>query len=665
MSKRILLSLLVVLTLIMTACGGGETVVEEETPAPVEEQASQEVGSDSKEAPMLAEMVAAGELPPLEERLPENPMVIEPVEQIGKYGGTWRMAMKGSQDGALMFRTLSLYEGLVRWAPDFSEPIPNVAESWEVNDDATETIFHLRKGLRWSDGAPFTADDIVFWNEDILLNEEYQEIFGLPSRFVFGGEGVRVEKIDDYTVAFKFAAPAGLFIQALSHPSAAVEPTRYPKHYLSQFHPKYNPENLDDLIAEAGVSNWVELFDLKGGHADGHNSPQEARYTPDLPTLNAWTISESIGESTTLVEGIRNPYFWKVDPAGNQLPYIDRVQYRIFEDEELLVLAAVNGEIDMQERHLNKVIHKPVLADSRESGDYRFFDGINSDSGEEVIWFNQNHKDPVRREIFQNKDFRIGLSYAINRQAIIDAVYVGQGTPSQCGPQPRTALYNEGLSTQYTEYNVDLANEHLDKAGYAERDSDGFRLGPDGNRISFVLETTDKFADVLELVSGYWNEVGIDAPVNVIERSLRESRRDANEYDVATWDPPGGLGGDVFLDPRTYFPYSFESPFALNWAKWFVDPSQEGAEEPPAGPMRQMELYNEIKSAADPADQNALMTELLDIAADEFYSICISTPAPGFGIVRNNFRNVPESMPTGWTYPHPAPTHPYQYYFDN
>lgn len=614
---------------------------------------------------MLAERVAAGELPPLEERLPANPMVVEPVESLGQYGGTWRSGLRGGQDNAWLTRIMG-YDFLVRWDPDWEEVIPNLAESFEVNGDATEYTFVLREGVKWSDGAPFTADDILFWYEDVLTNEEYRAIHPIDSWLVSGGEPVVVEKVDDYTVKFRFAAPNGLFLQRLATPSGAG-PTRYPKHYCSQFHSRYNTENLDALIEENGSTGWVNLFELKCGGVEG--TPYDALwYNADLPTLYAWDIVTPYGGNATQVVAERNPYYWKVDPEGRQLPYIDRLVAEIGDDVQVLVLKALNGEIDMQDRHIATLDNKAVFADNMEAGNYRFFDTIPSSMNTNAIAFNLTHKDPVMREIFQNKDFRIALSHAINRQEIIDVVYVGQGEPYQLAPRPTSPFYNERLAKQYTEYDPDLANEMLD-AIFPEKNAEGIRLGPDGNPIVFNVEVDATQLDrinVLELVKGYWEAVGIQANIVAEDRSLLYTRKNGNEHDVAVWGGDGGL--DVILEPRWYFPFSDESWYAEAWQSWYNNPSGEGAltapEEPPAEVKEQMELYEQIKMSGDPAEQAELMNQILEIAADQFYAIGISLTPPGYGIVKNNFHNVPSPHPAAWLYPNPGPTNPQQYWIE-
>ena len=197
-----------------------------------------------QEAPMLAERVAVGELPPVDERLPAEPLAVTPIEAIGSYGGTLRRVLIGSSGDHNTILRIVGPQSLVRWKPDYSGLEPNLATSWEISDDAREYTFHLREGLKWSDGHPLTTEDIRFFVEDILNSDFYGSP---PVQFVSGGETVAIETPDDYTVTFKFKEPNGLFLYDLASPYGAP-PVLWPKHYCSQFHPKYNPD-IDALMA--------------------------------------------------------------------------------------------------------------------------------------------------------------------------------------------------------------------------------------------------------------------------------------------------------------------------------------------------------------------------------------------------------------------------------
>jgi peptide/nickel transport system substrate-binding protein len=605
------------------------------------------------DAPTLAEQVKAGKLPAVAQRVPKTPVVVPPVEKVGQFGGNWRSALVGGGDTAWLTRTIG-YQNLLRWAPDWSEVIPNIAESYEANADATAFTFKLREGMKWSDGQPFGADDIVFYIEDIVLNKELT-----PSA---GVNPPGVKKIDDQTVTITFEKPNGLFVQNLAIPAGEVW-TQYPAHYAKQFHKKYaDPAKLDQAMKENNAESWVKLFQLKVSSVPG--TPATAMWSnPDLPTLHAWMITEPYGKGTRVIAE-RNPYFWKVDPDGNQLPYIDKVSYDVMQDAQPLLLKALNGEIDMQDRNIATNQNKPVIVDNQQKGQYHLFESVPSSMNAMIIYLNLTCKNPVLREIFNKKEFRIGLSYAINRQQIIDTVYVGVGEPWQAAPRPESEYYNKTLAKQYTEFDLAKANEYLDKV-YPKKDGSGMRLGPDGKPISFVLEAstaTPQMVDSLKLIQPTFKQVGVDMQMKVEDQSIWGAHVYANDSDAVTWGGDGGL--EVVLEPRSYFPSNQGSFYAEPWYVWFVKPANPPCppEEPPAAVKQQQDLYLQLQGTGDPAKQKDLMKQILEISADQFYCIGTSLLGNGYGIVKNNFHNVPKSMPGSWFYPNPAPTNPEQYF---
>jgi peptide/nickel transport system substrate-binding protein len=601
-----------------------------------------------REAPALAAQVKKGALPPVAERLPDEPLVLEPVDGIGQYGGTWHTALLGPEDEAWLLRTLLAQDRLVGWDLDWEKIVPSVARDYQTNDDGTEYTITLRRGMKWSDGKPFTADDIMFWYEDVFANRDLTPV---PAEYLTArGEPVVVKKVDDQTVTFTFAAPSGLFLQWLATYDTAFE--LLPRHYLEQFHPKYNPD-IDSVVSSEGAEDWVDLFATKAN----------LWANPELPRVHAWVPLNALGEGNRIVCE-RNPYYFKVDPDQSQLPYLDRVVFEVVTDEETLVLKASNGDFDMHARHVNTPKNKPVLARGREKGDYSFIELKNSYLNTITIHLNLTHKDPVKRQIFQNKNFRIGLSHAINRQEVIDIVYQRQGEPWQVAPRPEAPFADQEMGTQYTEYDPKLANEFLDRAGFSQRGPDGIRLGPDGKPISFaILAQTRYFEmfDALELMRKYWLDVGIDMQPQNVDGTLWNERVDANEHDGALDDGSPGYK-DAILDPRWFFCGSTGGArYAPLWNNWYIGAGER--EEPPEPMKRQMDIYrNELLTAVSTEAQIDAMRRIVQIAKEEFWIMGMSLPPNGYAIVKNTMHNVPKVMWEAARYPTPGPSNPSQYY---
>jgi peptide/nickel transport system substrate-binding protein len=601
------------------------------------------------EAPMLAQRVAAGDLPPLEERLPVNPKVVPVVERIGDYGGTWRNALVASIDTTHLTRSIG-YENLVRWLPDASGIIPNLAESFEANDAGTVFTFHLREGTRWSDGHPFTADDIMFWYEDVVLNDELSP--AKPAWLRSGGELGVVEKVDDYTVTFSFTEPHGFFLTFLAM-AEGLPVANYPRHYLEQFHAAYN-ENIDQLVRQHNFDTWTQLFADRAAWAE--NSAR--------PVLFAWRPTIAVGESTTQFVAERNPFYWKVDEEGNQLPYIDRVVFDIIADHEVALLRALNGEMSMPFRVTNAE-NRAVFFDYQERGNFRFIEMMPANMNHAILSLNLAIEDPVKNAVFNNRDFRVGLSHAINRQEIIDLVLIGQGEPWQAAPYPSSPIFDEALAKQYTEFNLELANEYFARAGLIERDAQGFLLGPDGNRLTILLEASSHHRtrlDIAEILVQQLQDAGIDMQLRALERSFAQERKESNLYEATIWTGQGGL--TPLLNPNHYVPVEIGfSDMAIAWAQWYHgDPR---GIEPPDDVKAHMALYDQIKMTPGEEEQNELGRELLRISREMFYSIGIASIAPDYQIIQNNFRNVPDSIPDAWTFLTPGIANPAQFFVEN
>lgn len=606
------------------------------------------------EAPMLAERVEAGDLPAVEERLPAEPPTVEPADRVGVYGGEWHQAITNLNDVEhVMNRTIG-YDYLVRWDPGWNEVVPNVAESFDADEDGRVFTFTLYEAMKWSDGEPFTADDVVFAYDDVLQSEDiYPE--GVPEIFRSdNGETATVEKIDERTVRFTFPQPQGLFLEQLATPLSGWYLTSQPQHYLQRFHADYN-DDIEQLTNDEGMDAWTDLFERQSDRWENI----------DLPTLSSWQITEALDEGNRIVAE-RNPYYWKVDPDGSQLPYLDRVTFEMVNDSESALLSATSGDLNLQFLYINDLQQKPVLAASREESNYRFFEMVPSIMNSLIIMLNQTHEDPILREVFQNKDFRIGLSHAIDREEMVDALIQGQGEPWQAAPRAESSYFDEAMAKQYIEYDVDLANDHLDRAGYSERNSNGIRLGPDGSPITFDIEVQPDLVPIwvagVELVADYWQQVGVNARLQTRGASLYSERRHSNMHAAAVWWGDGGLD-DAILYPSYYVPHDTYASYGVEWANWY-NSGGEGGEEPPAEVREQFALFDQAKRTFDDDERHALFTEVLEVARDQFYAIGTIQQTESHGIVANDFHNVPEPMAEAYMYPAPGPTRPEQYFIE-
>lgn len=613
--------------------------------------------ADYAEAPMLAERVSAGTLPPVEERLPASAMVVTPHAEVGSYGGTWRATMFGASDHWWLIKTIA-YEPLIRYDPATGTLIPNIAESFSANDTATEFTFVLREGLKWSDGEPYTVDDIMFWYEDVFSDPE---LTPSPPKWLSTGSGpAKVEKVDERTVKFVFAEPNGLFLRKFASNSniGEVAPIHlYPRHALEKLLPKYNDNAAAEATA-AGASSWAEHF----GNVTGSLSRWRST---GLPTMLPWVLTSPY-DDRGLVAAERNPYYFKVDTENRQLPYLDGYEFRVVQDPESMVLRAIAGEIDLQDRTLATLKNKAVLFDSQEQGSFRLFEVPTPDHNQMVIYLNLNHADPAKRELYQSKDFRIALSHAVDRQEIIDLVYFGQGEPWQAAPRRESVHFDEELAKQFTEHDPAKANDILDGLGFSERDSAGYRLDETGNRLAVFLEVPTDFrpdwTDVVELIKAQWQKVGVDLQIRPLGRALIRNRALANEHDAFVFIGNGGLDTDLYLEANNFFPHDDTGyrTFALLWSNHFegVEPS----EEPPASVQAQFEARQTLLGAADPEVQKAAMQTIIDGARDAFYTIGIALPAPGYGIVGNDMRNVPDAIVNYGPLPYIGVVNPEQFF---
>jgi peptide/nickel transport system substrate-binding protein len=614
-----------------------ETVVVAGTPKVVEKEITKIVEKEVtstpvpiREAPELYGLVAAGSLPSVDERLPMQPMVMEPLEEVGQYGGSLRTLMS-TTDGTKI-HTISCYEHSLRYDREVRTMEPNVVKAWEVSEDGSTFTLFYRQGVKWSDGAPFTVDDLMFYFEDVLGNEELTPSY--PTWLALGGTPPEYEKVDDYTVTTRFPTSYGFFVYQLVNQGALWRP----RHYLEQFHPDYAAKaELDSKVKEAGFANWYELFPNR---ADQYN-----KQNPDYPEIEAWYPTTE--PPATRYTFKRNPYYWKVDTEGNQLPYIDEEIITIVEDAEVLKLRALAGKADLQQNTMTFDFY-PLLKENEEAGGYRVLLWDNDNSAYPAIMPNQNTKDEVLRELIQDDRFRIALSHAINREQVNEMVFHGAGVPGQgivCSSSPS---YKEEYGRAHADYDPEKSNAILDEIGLTARDADGFRIRRDGTTLFLLLETTGEdpaATSQMELVKTYWEEVGVKTDVRASERGVFRSRVVAGENILPTWNE----GIYNRYKAGSLAPLSQTSYWAPLYGQWYATGGKAG-EEPP-GDIRKLQIiYDQLLQTVDMDKQEELFVELLDLHTQHRWKIGIVGEVPRPVVVNNRIRNIPERALCSWAF---------------
>ena len=574
-------------------------------------------------SPMWKEMVEGGKLPPIDERLPEEPLVIKPIESIGKYGG-WMVNLRTAQRRAWS-RALQ-YEWLVSWTyPYFERLNPNVAKGWEVSPDARKVTFFLRKGMKWSDGTPFTADAITWWFDHIILNDELYPI--KPGRFLTRGNLPTVRRLSETTVEFAFTDPYPMFVENM----ARCRPMSYaPGHYLEQFHPDFaGKEDIEKMMVEGGFDIWADFFRSKW---DFHGNP-------DIPTISGWKAINYQQEVIFKVE--RNPYYWKVDTEGKQLPYADGMEYALVQNAETWLLKVMAGELTWAfGSSIGGLANLPLVLQNQERGNYRVVNPYWPPNNHCTTYFNFVNSDPAKRKIINDRKFRLALLKAIDWEEVNEIIYDGGAVPtwprSVAPYDPDSPLFQTHIGRDISE-----ANRLLDEMGLTDKDSDGFRLGPDGKELIFVTVTMTnsppEAAEVAELYRGYWGEVGVRTVVKSQSPQFVTEMIIAGEYDLhLRWGAPGGRPMNVFTRGQL-LPIHRGWLICPPWGRWTSSGGEEG-EEPPEYIKRLYAIYEEGMVELSDAKRNDLVMEAFKIYVDHLLML------PGFEAKRATYTVVTKSL---------------------
>ena len=605
------------------------------------------------EAPILAEMVKAGTIPPLEQRLPDEVLVIEPTEEIGEYGGTWRRAWVG--DPISIEKALGDGHAMLRWSWDGNKTLPNLVTKWESSADGKSHTFTLRKGVKWSDSTSedvheFTTDDVLFYYNDVMLNEELTPSF--PDwQFSLQGNRPTVTASDKYTFTVSYPVPHPTFIEF----PFTGGPFYQPAHYAKQYHIKYaDKDKLEKAAKEAGFDHWYQLY---GSKTEYGVTGGWWVTNPEMPTLWAWKLVVP-RESQQMVHE-RNPYYWKVDTAGQQLPYIDRVTSDLLQDAEMTNFKAMTGELDFQLRGIG-VPNYTLLMENREKGDYRVLTWKIAFGSNPFFHLNQTHKDPVLREIFQDVRFRRALSVALDRNEINELVYLGTGEPRQAAVISGAIYYSEKWEQSYAQYDPEMANDLLDEMGLDKRDKDGFRLRPDGKTLVLSIDMTDWFpewTDTAELAADHWNKVGVKTVVNSMEASLLWTVLGGGEQMVFPWQQDRST---VWAEHQFWLFWEWSGNFGLYWNS---DRSGETGERPTGDILKAYESFDAMRSTTDPAERERLAKIITDLHAENVWIIGTVGETMQPVVVKNNFRNVPTELIRDDPLRSPGNAEPAQFFF--
>jgi peptide/nickel transport system substrate-binding protein len=564
-------------------------------------------------------------------RLPEEPLVVVPYDEIGKYGGQLEGLSLGPESGNSEYLSWR-HANFVRYAEDLETIVPNVVKDYQVSDDLKTFTFTLRKGHKWSDGQPFTTADVQFWWDDIIMNKDLTP--EVPTYWTFGGEPMKVEIVDDVTFKFVTAAPAPGMMPWLAR--TWILPAA-PRHWLESKHIKYNP-NINDEAVAAGKESWVDYFYTF--HGEWMDSVH--RWTEGLPRLEAWVVVEETPEYQL---AMANPYYFKVDTAGQQLPYADNSRESYSQDAQVLQLKVINGEVDQKAQTL-AFKDAPVYKEHEVDGNYKVTLSPSGSDGMNVA-FNCTSKDPVLRPLFSNPDFSYAMSIALDRAEFNKVTCFGECEEINTGVpiHPSASFAKPEWYKKATEYDPAKANQMLDALGLDKKDSEGFRLRSDGKRLVIFANYTiqSMSSEAMALIKSYWEAVGVKVELKEVATEAYRSLVANNDHDLASFTSGGTLEPSFLANQYRFYP-PFGDPVlepqcGLPYLEWYKTNGAKG-EEPPEDMKRLYELTEQFKVALPGTPEYIKIgQEIGDIHSKNMYMIGIIGPAPSVQIGSNRLGN--------------------------
>ena len=585
-----------------------------------------------QEAPLLQSKVKKGLIPELMDRLPskEDILVVTPRDSIGIYGGEITFnATNPTSFGNTGFTAWDQH--LMGYTTNWEVLVPEIAKSVELSSDFKSAVVTLRKGMKWSDGNKFSSDDILFWYEDIVQN---QDLPNMPRQLAPGGMTVSIAKINDYQVKFRFENPFPSFALALARFSSGFPMA--PQHYLKKWHIKYN-KDAGAIAKEEGFNSWIDAFVFHYNGQTGQND-----FDINMPVLKPWKLTRVDEFGNKFYE--RNPYYWKVDTEGNQLPYIDRQVRLIVSEPEVVKLKVQSGEIDYGFYNL-RVEDLPILKAGEEKGNYKTILWPAAQGSMQKYQFNITVKDKILNKLFNDIRFRQAMSLAIDRTDINQTLFFGLAKPRQWGVEPTSPFYEDWMSTYYASYDPTEANRLLDEIGL-RKGPDGIRIRPDGEPLTIVLWDAIKRIPLSEIVAEYWRKVGVQVTINPSTREAFKQALIANEVHASVWFADVVAEKDMYQRPIWFRPpYGIDSTpvgGGLAWREWWFTKGKKGEKPADQYFIDQMDLVGKWQmTRMGSEDYFSLGKEIVKRTLERMYHIGTVGEAPEVFVRAKNLINFP------------------------
>ena len=625
--------------------GGNEDPTD---PAPTDPAPTDPPEMKFSEAPYITNLGTYGNV---EDRLPvKDDIFVSEYDatgaklEIGTYGGT--INMTGEVKSWNVSRPT--LETIIRRNADGSY-YPNVIKSYEYNDDYTVWTFHLREGMKWSDGDDFNANDITFWyymchmtNFDTKKNGwaaliDSKDAEGKPLTYA------KLDKVDDYTVTWTFENP--------KFPADFIENGDFkwcwaPSHWLKDLIPSsWYVENA--YWADTGLSDEDVLKNAQAKGVDMATVKDLGKAVSyyfwnigGIPTLNSFNLRAGESGSDTVVHLDRNIYYWKVDAQGQQLPYCDAIVMTKISADGQDELMFRSEELDMIEVPMQNIAQ--ILADMGNKAELRV--RASSDWGGVKVTFNYTHTDPNYANLFNNVKFRQAISIAVDRNVVSEVRTDGFLLPGQCAPQVGNFGYDEEWMNKWTEYDAATAKKLLEECGLV-MGADGYYDFADGSDflLTFYSYLDTGSAEDYTVLKGFYEAVGIKTDWKEFEVAAFDLTIDNNEW-TAVLNPHTSIGGLSMKDRVAPFvPEKQAAEWYGEFGTWVGTGGEKGVE--PTGDMAKLvEIWKKWAATADAAERDAYNLEIYEIHKANLWTIAYLQSAGTYTLINSNLKNYPDNL---------------------